>query len=66
MNKGEMEADQAEKDADKIRDVEATIEGVSDVSQLRHQFFKLSSMTSPQPHRSQLNVLVFPCYCIML
>ena len=32
MNKGEMEADQAEKEAEKIRDVEATIEGVSDVS----------------------------------
>ena len=32
MNKGELEADQAEKDAEKLRDVIATIEGMTDVS----------------------------------
>ena len=32
MNKGEMEADQAEKEAEKLRDIEATIEGITDVS----------------------------------
>ncbi len=35
MNKGEMEADQAEKEAEKLRDIEATIEGITDVSVLR-------------------------------
>ena len=32
MNKGEMEADQAEKEAEKLRDIEASIEGIKDVS----------------------------------
>ena len=32
MNKGEMEADQAERDLDRLRDIEQTIEGISDVS----------------------------------
>ena len=32
MNKGEMEADQAEKEAERLRDIEASIEGIKDVS----------------------------------
>ena len=32
MNKGELEADQAEKEAERLRDLEASIEGISSVS----------------------------------
>jgi len=40
MNKGEMEADQAEKEAEKIRDVEATIEGVSDLVTANRKYLR--------------------------
>eukprot|EP00794_Sanderia_malayensis_P007578 gene7578-8417_t len=40
MNKGEMEADQAEKEAEKLRDIEATIEGITDLVTSTRKFIR--------------------------
>ena len=40
MNKGEVEADQAEKDIEKLRDIEHTIEGISDLVTNTRKFIR--------------------------
>jgi len=40
MNKGEVEADQAEKDIEKLRDIEQTIEGTSDLVSNARKFIR--------------------------
>lgn len=41
MNKGELEADQAEKEAERLRDLEASIEGISSVSPVFQHGFRV-------------------------
>lgn len=40
MNKGEMEADQAERDNERMRDIESTIEGIADLVTSSRKFIR--------------------------
>lgn len=40
MNKGEVEADQAERDIEKLRDIEQTIEGITDLVTSTRKFIR--------------------------
>ena len=40
MNKGELDAHQAEKDVDRLRDIEATIEGIADLVMGARKFIR--------------------------
>ena len=40
MNKGEMDADQAERDNERLRDIEGTIEGITDLVNANRKFIR--------------------------